>query len=119
MSNSIPTDSLLSAADVLQIKADVNRGEFKRMEFELVSREPELAIAVSEKYDLVTTILEGAGLSIKQRAVLSKQLSLLVWTPLLLLDRAHRRGWNDFLPSEDVIDESDHDGTTQPNGGGE
>jgi hypothetical protein len=33
-----------------------------------------LAIMVSEKYDLVTTILDGASMSIKNRAVLNNQL---------------------------------------------
>src|SRR5205085_10152002 len=35
----------------------------------MVAREPELAILISEKYDFITTILEGASLSVKQRTI--------------------------------------------------
>ena len=110
MDKTIPTDALVTAEDVLQIKAEINRGDLKRLVLELTVREPEVMILLSEKFDLVTTLLDGAGLSIKQRAVLMKQLSLLAWMPLLLSDRAHRRSWNDFLPSEPAADESDEEG---------
>ncbi len=110
MNKAIPTDALITAEDVMNIKAEIDRGNFKRMVYELVIREPELAIALAQKFDLVTTLLQGATMSIKQRAVVEKQLTLLVWTPLLLLNSAHRRGWDDFLPSEDVVDESGEEG---------
>lgn len=110
MDKTIPTDALVTPEDVIQIKAEINRGELKRLVLELTVREPEVMIVLSEKFDLVTTLLDGAGLSIKQRAVLMKQLSLLAWMPLLLSDRAHRRSWDDFLPSEQAVDESDEEG---------
>jgi hypothetical protein len=102
MNKVIPTDALITAEDVMNIKAEIDRGNFKRMVYELVIREPELAIALAQQFDLVTTLLQGAAMSIKQRAVVEKQLTLLVWTPVLLLDRGHRRSWDDFLPSEDA-----------------
>jgi len=104
------TDALVTADDVLKLKAQVDSGDFKRLVWELVAQEPELAIALSEKFNLVTTILQGATMSIKQRAVVEKQLTLLVWMPLLLLERSHRRAWTDFLPSEEVVGESDEEG---------
>ncbi len=110
MKPAIPTDALVTAEDVENVKACINRGEFQRLVYELVALEPELAIMISEKYDLVTTILDNASLSVKNRAVLSRQLSLLVWSPLVLLARVHRRSWNDFLPSEEVVDGADDEG---------
>lgn len=110
MKKAIPTDALITAEDVENVKACINRGDFKRLVYELIALEPELAIMVSEKYDLVTSILEGASMSIKNRAVLSNQLSLLVWSPLVLLARVHRRSWNDFLPTEEVLDDPDEKG---------
>lgn len=103
MSKTIATDALVE--DVLQIKGQIDRGDFQRLVLEFVIREPELAVLVSEKYDLILTMLECASLSIKHRVILKKHLSLLVWTPLLLLNQAHRRGWDDFLPSEDAADD--------------
>lgn len=110
MNKAIPTDALITAEDVMNIKAEIDRGHFKRMVYERVIRKPELAIALAQKFDLVTTLLQGATMSIKQRAVVEKQLTLLIWTPVLLLARAHRRSWDDFLPSEEATDESDSEG---------
>lgn len=118
MRKTIPTDALVTAGDVLRIKTQISRGDFKRLVYELVSREPELVIAISERFDLVTTMLERAALSDKQRADLMPQLSLLTWTHVLLLDRAHRRHWDDFLPSEEVMEASEP-GEDAPQGGAE
>jgi hypothetical protein len=102
MSNTRNIDAIVTADDFLHLKAEIDRGEFKRLVDELVAREPELTIALSERYDLIATMLESAPLSIRNRAMMSKHLCLAVWAPLLLLDRAHRRNWNDFLPSDDI-----------------
>jgi len=110
MSKTIPTDALVTVADVEQIKAEVVRGDFKRLVLELVVREPDLTIAVSERYDHILSMLERAMLTIKQRADLSKQMSLLVWLPILLMGRAHRREWDDFLPTEQAIGGPDEEG---------
>jgi hypothetical protein len=99
------TDALVTADDVLNFKAQVDRSDFQRLAHELIAREPELTIALSEKFDLVLTLLEGATMSIKQRAVVRKQVTLLVWMPVLLMAHAHRRSWDDFLPSEEAMDE--------------
>lgn len=116
MSKTTNIDALVTADDFPQLKTEIDRGEFKRLVDELVAREPELTIALAEKYDLISTMLEGAPLSIKNRAMLSKHLCLAVWAPLLLLDRAHRRNWNDFLPSEEIATEPPREATDQ-NGG--
>lgn len=113
MKPAIPTDALITAEDVQNVIACINRGEFKRLVYELIALEPELAIMVSEKYDVVTSIIDGATMSIKNRAVLRNQLSLLVWSPLVLLARVHRRSWMDFLPTEKEL------GAECEEGGGE
>ena len=116
MSNIRIIDAIVTAEDFVQLKAEIDRGGFKRLVDELVAREPELTIALSEKYGLITTLLEGAPLSIKNSAMLSKHLCLADWAPLLLLDRAHRRNWNDFLPSDDTAHQPPHK-TTDRDGG--
>lgn len=111
MKPAIPTDALITVEDVQNLKACINRGDFKRLVYELIAMEPELAIMVSEKYDLVTSIIDGATMSNKNRDVLRNQLSLLVWSPLILLARVHRRSWMDFLPTEEQLgDESEEGG---------
>jgi hypothetical protein len=109
----ILTDALVTADDVLSFKTAVDRGDFKRLVYELVTQEPEVAIALSQKFERVNTMLQGATMPIKQRAIVKKQLTLLVWMPVLLVSQAHRRSWNDFLPSEQVIDESADEGGAQ------
>jgi hypothetical protein len=101
MSDTIKSDALITEADVASIKADVDRGEYNRLVFELTAREPDLAIFVSEKYALISTLLDGQAIPADIRDRVQKHMSLLVWTPLLLFDRVQRRAWNEFLPSED------------------
>ncbi len=104
MHKAIPSDALVTAEDVQQIKGDIFRGEFKRLVLELVIREPEIAILIAENNEKVLNTVEGAALTDVQRDILGKRLSLLTWTPIILFDRAQRRTWNDFLPSEEVVD---------------
>jgi len=68
MSNTQNIDAIVTAEDFVQLKAEIDRGEFKRLVDQLVAREPELTIALAEKYDLISTMLEGAPLLIRNRA---------------------------------------------------
>ena len=67
----------------------------------MIAREPEIAFGVSERFDRLLTLIASLNLTEQHRDSLTKQMSLLVWSPLLALERAHRRQWNDFLPSTD------------------
>ncbi|HEY8668173.1 MAG TPA: hypothetical protein VIL86_16110 [Tepidisphaeraceae bacterium] len=108
--STVKSDALITAADIDQIQHEVVRGEFQRLVFELLVREPELAVAISDRFNKITKMHEAALLTIKQRCDLSKQLALLVWLPVLLMDRANRRSWEDFLPSAEAIGGSDEEG---------
>ena len=112
MSKTICTDALITPADVERIKADVGKGIWKLAVFEMVVREPELIMLITERFDKMLGILERRGMTAEQRDEFSKQMSLLVWTPLILLSRAHRREWDSFLPSTEVLDD-------EPNGVGQ
>ena len=116
MNNTIRTDALVTEADVEQIKTDVEDGEWKRAIFEYVVREPELAILIADRFEKMLNLLQSAGLTPRERWHFSKQMSLLVWTPVVLLDRAHRREWRDFLPSDEVAPEPPRGSTNQDGG---
>jgi hypothetical protein len=100
MTNGNNNDCFVKEDDVLKLKGEIDRGEFAHLVYGLVERETELAIAIAERFDLVSSLVEGCSLSIRARASLTKQLALLAWMPALLLDRAHRRSWDEFLPSD-------------------
>lgn len=108
--SAVKSDGFITAADVEQIQHDVVAGEFQRLVYGLIIREPELAVAISERFEKITKMHEAALLTIKQRCDLAKQMSLLVWLPVLLMDRANRRNWEDFLPSEEAFQGSDEEG---------
>ena len=93
------TDGLVIGEDFIHFQDATNRGEFKQLVFDLCQREPEIVFGIAEQFDLVLSLLNGASMSIKQRAILERKITLMLWIPLLVLERAHRRAWEDFLPS--------------------
>lgn len=118
MSNDSNHDCIVKEDDVLRLKGDIDRGQLAHLVYGLVERETELAIAIAERFDLVSSLVESCGMSIRARASLSKQLALLAWMPALLLDRAHRRNWDEFLPSTgDSPGDSDPTQGDAPRGG--
>ncbi len=115
MNNKKITDALVTEDDFIHVKDAISRNAFQTLVCELIVREPEIAFGVAERFDHMLTLLEGATMSVRQRAIVQRHLTLLTWTPLLALARAHRRAWEDFLPSTEVADESVDD----TEGGGE
>ncbi|MGB7158987.1 MAG: hypothetical protein WBD40_13020 [Tepidisphaeraceae bacterium] len=99
------TDGFVTEDDFVHVTDTIRRDDFQRIVYELITREPEIAFGVSERFDHMLALLEGVSMSIKQRAVIQKHLTLLTWSPLLALARAHRRAWEDFLPSADEQDD--------------
>lgn len=106
-------DFLITESDIGDLKAQINRGDFMQVVYELCAREPELAFVVSERFSRILTLLEPAMPTDEQQALITKHLSLLVWPPLLLLDRAHRRAWDGFLPLEEM-EETENDEGEEP-----
>ena len=106
MNNKKITDALVTEDDFIHVKDAISRNAFQALVCELIVREPEIAFGVAERFDHMLTLLEGATMSVRQRAIVQRHLTLLTWTPLLALGRAHRRAWEDFLPSTEVADGS-------------
>src|SRR5687768_2233880 len=98
------TDGFVTEADFVHVTDSIGRNDFQRIVHELIACEPEIAFGVSERFSHMLTLLEGVSMSINQRATIQKHLTLLTWSPLLALARAHRRAWEDFLPSADEQD---------------
>jgi hypothetical protein len=105
-----PHDCFVTDEDFIHVQDAVSRNQFNDLVYDLMTREPDMAVDVSERFSHMLTLLDGVSMSIKQREIIKKHLALLTWTPLLALARAHRRAWEDFLPSTEVVDESDSEG---------
>lgn len=107
-------DGYVGEADFTFVKDATNRGDFQQLVYGLIAQEPDLAIGVSERFAHILTLLDGCSMSVTQRAMVQKQLTLLTWTPLLALALAHRRAWADFLPATDSNDEASTSTETNP-----
>lgn len=118
MNKAIPTDALVTDEDVSRLKESIARGDLKRQVYELVAREPELAIALAHKFELAWTLVLSLSLTDQQRSTIEKELTQLAWMPVLLMDRGHRRSWDGFLPSEDVAADGIEDKNRRDNEGG-
>lgn len=108
--STVKSDALITAADIEQIQHEIVAGNFQQLVYGLLIREPELAVAISDRFGKITKMHEAALLTIKQRCDLSKQMALLVWLPILLMDRANRRTWEDFLPTQEAVEGSSEEG---------
>jgi hypothetical protein len=104
-------DGFVSDDEFLYVKDAISRDQFKDLVYDLMAREPDLAIAVAMRIERFKTILKGFSLTDEQRLMLDRKITLLVWVPLLALTRAHRRAWEDFLPA---MDSDDDDEATAP-----
>jgi hypothetical protein len=110
MNKVIPTDALVTPQDVSQIKAEINRRELQQLVHRLAISEPEIAVLIAEQNAKIFSLLDETHLPSGHVALFRRYLALVTWTPLILLDRAHRREWNDFLPSENTEDQSGQKG---------
>jgi hypothetical protein len=103
------TDGLVAESDFILLRKSINRGELQRLVLELWEREPEIAVGVSEQFDFVLKLLSTVSMTAQHRAKVINHLSILTWSSALVIESAHRRAWEDFLPSIE---------TTKPTGGG-
>jgi hypothetical protein len=92
------TDALISPADVRQIKDDIVTHKWHEAIYEMLQREPELVLVFSDRLEKIYALLEQAIPDAEQRQRLERQIHLLLWVPMVLLNRAHRRLWESFLP---------------------
>jgi len=92
------TDAIIREADIRQINKDIETHVWHHAIYELLRREPELALVFGERLGKINTLLEQAISDPNLRQRLETQIYLMMWVPMILLDRAHRRLWEDFLP---------------------
>jgi hypothetical protein len=98
------SESIISDADVQQINDDIMSRKWHDAICEMMMREPSLTVDFGDRLEKLEALLQQTIPNARQRERLTKQIYLLVWVPLILLDRAHRRLWDGFLP-----DETDHE----------
>ena len=92
-------DNFVGEEDIVYIKEATVNNRLEGMIHELVSREPEIAFAVSDHFERTIRLLKSVPMSTGQRMALERRITLLTWCPLLTVVRGHRRAWDDFLPS--------------------
>jgi hypothetical protein len=109
MNEKIRTDILITLKDVDQVRTDVQSGCWKTAVYDLLGREPELAVAVSRRFQHIQRVLSRFEIPAKDWQYITHQMSLLAWVPAVLIDRAHRRLWDGFLPSEETAEREPRD----------
>src|SRR4051794_1462586 len=94
------SDGLISEWDVVRVIEEMNTTRLQEDVVGLLAREPELMMVVTDRMSKIWPLIDGREFSFEQRQKLERQLQLLLWVPMVLLDRAHRRLWDKFLPDE-------------------
>jgi hypothetical protein len=91
-------DALITLADLAEI-TDARASRSWREQFQsIVDREPALRVVVSGQRCAILQLLKANGLTAEQIAVIDQRLQCLVGMSLALLERGHRRLWNELLP---------------------
>jgi len=99
--NSKTHDGYVTENDMKHFRDRVNQGEFQQLVWELMAKEPDLAIAVSLRNERFSALLQTIPMSAEQREKINRHVTLSVWLPLIALSQAHRRAWDEFLPDSD------------------
>ncbi|HEY1683542.1 MAG TPA: hypothetical protein VGG19_02165 [Tepidisphaeraceae bacterium] len=103
------SDSIVSEEDFISINAAIKRERYANVVSPLMEREPELAVNIARRNDRLSALLDGAAMSPETRLAIRRQILFLSWVPLLALDHAHRRQWDDFLPAETTDPQTEGD----------
>ena len=101
MSKTITSDALITEADIQAFKDEVNRGVFKDIVYDQISREPELAVFVADRYSKILTSLQEAGIEGRRLSAICKHVCLMSWGSAILIARSQRRQWDGFMPVEE------------------
>jgi hypothetical protein len=94
------TDSMISEADIQQARDDIATREWHKAIEGLMERESDLFIDISLQLQRITELVEATGASPQHRERLIQRVHIVLWTSLIVLDRSHRRLWNEFLPDD-------------------
>jgi hypothetical protein len=94
------TDSMISEADIQQAKDDIATREWHKAIEGLMERESDLFIDISLQLQRITELVEATGAPPQHMERLIQRVHIVLWTSLIVLDRCHRRLWNEFLPDD-------------------
>jgi hypothetical protein len=98
--NTTPSDALVREADVRQIAKDIADKKWFDAVCDILMREPELVLVFVDEMEAVTSRLEQFVPDAAQRERLRRQILRAIWVPMVLLDRAHRKQWDELLPAD-------------------
>jgi hypothetical protein len=91
-------DALITLADLAAITESPTGRAWRDQLQSIVDREPALRIVVSGQRSAILQLLKANGLTAEQIAVIDQRLQCVVGMSLSLLERGHRRLWNELLP---------------------
>lgn len=104
----ISSESLITDADLAQAKVEANPADLQRNMLALFAREPKLAEVLAPHWNHIERMCDALKLNDHQKEMLGAQISFMTSESLLLLDRAHRRLWDGFLPASSTAKNGDN-----------
>ncbi len=99
-------DGFVTKSSINSIKDEINCGKLQQLVCDLITKEPDLGVMVSFRFQKFIAMLHSICMSDEQRAMLDRHVCLTIWVPLIALARAHRDAWDDVLP-EDLDSDSE------------
>jgi hypothetical protein len=93
-------DASITETDVEHVKRDIQTRVWHAEVIGLMEREPQLMQVVVLQEERIRRMLARSVPFSQDRERLHREMQLLVWSALILLDRSHRRLWTDFLPAD-------------------
>ena len=101
------SDSSITREDVQQLDRERRGGQMLERVVELLGREPQLLIAMTDTWEKINSTMDWMGLNEAQKRAMKREITVHTTRALILLDHAHRRLWADLLP--DDPNAGDHD----------
>jgi hypothetical protein len=91
-------DALITLNDLAELTDTRNIRAWRDPLQSIVDREPALRIVVSGQRSTILQLLKANGLTPEQIMVIDQRVQRVVGMSLALLERGHRRLWNEMLP---------------------
>ncbi len=91
-------DALITLADLADI-TDFRKDQAWREQLQsILDREPTLRIVVTGQRSTILQLLKANGMKAEQISVIDQRLQSVVGMSLAMLERGHRRLWDELLP---------------------
>ena len=94
------SDSSITREDVQQLDRERGDGQMLERVVELLGREPQLLIAMTDTWEKLNSTMDWLGLNEAQKRAMKREITVHTTRALVLLDQAHRRLWADLLPDD-------------------